>query len=178
MDPQMAKLLPIVIPLLLVAWVLRRNLRPRPLQIERMWLYPVILIVLLGTDLFESPPTTMTAIAALVAGFGLGAVAGWYRGRLTQITIDPETHAMTSQSSIWGVALIGGLFVVRFGLRDYLMQGGMADAGAAHAKLGATATLITDALLTFSVGMMGVSRLEIWMRASKMLAEAQAAKTR
>ena len=118
----------------------------------------------------------MTAIAAIVAGLALGAVVGWYRGRLTRISIDPETHAMTSQSSVWGVVLIGALFVVRFGLRDYIMQGGMEQAAGAHAKLGETATLITDGLLAFSVGMMGMARVEIWMRASKMLAEAQAAK--
>jgi hypothetical protein len=38
MDPQTAKLMPIIVPLLLVAFILRRNLRPRPLQIDRLWL--------------------------------------------------------------------------------------------------------------------------------------------
>ena len=174
MDPQTAKLMPILIPVLILALVLRRNLRPRPLQIERMWVYPVILIFLLGSALYESPPTTVLTIGFLAVGLALGALAGWYRGRLTRITIDPETHALTSQSSVWGVVLIGALIVVRYGLRIYLAPDAMSGAG--HAKLGETATMVTDALLAFTVGMMCVARLEMWLRASKMLAEAQAAK--
>ena len=123
MDPQTAKLLPILLPVLILALVLRRNLQPRPLQIERMWLYPAILIFLLGSALYESPPTTMLAIGFLAVGLVLGAAAGWYRGRLTRITIDPETHALTSQASMWGTVLVVALIVVRYGLRAYLMGG-------------------------------------------------------
>ncbi len=173
MDPQTAKLMPIIVPLLLVAFILRRNLQPRPLQIDRLWLYPVILLLAIGSALYESPPTTMIGVASLAAGLGLGVLAGWYRGRLTRITIDPETHAMTSQASIWGTVLIGGLIAVRYGLRLYLMPDAMSGA---HTKLGDTATIVTDALLAFTVGMMCTARLEMWLRARKLLAEAQAAK--
>ncbi len=176
MDPQTAKLLPVLLPVLILALVLRRNLQPRPLQIERMWIYPVILVFLLGSSLYETPPTTMLAIGFLAGGLVLGAVAGWYRGRLTRITIDPDTHALTSQASMWGTVLVVGLIVVRYGLRAYLM-GGLDMTGAKpRGGLGGTALAATDALLAFTVGMMGVSRLEMWLRASKLLAEAQAAK--
>jgi hypothetical protein len=134
----------------------------------------VILLLAIGSALYESPPTTMLGIASLVAGLALGALAGWYRGRLTRITIDPETHAMTSQASIWGTVLIGGLIAVRYGVRLYLMPDAMT--GGAHTKLGDTATIVTDGLLAFTVGMMCVARLEMWLRARKLLAEAQAAK--
>ena len=176
MDPQTAKLLPILLPVLILALVLRRNLKPRPLQIERMWIYPVVLVFLLGSSLYGNPPTTALAIGFLAGGLVLGAAAGWYRGRLTRITIDPDTHVLTSQASMWGTVLVVGLIAVRYGLRAYL-TGGMDMSGAApHGGLGGTAVAATDALLAFTVGMMGVSRLEMWMRASKLLADAQAAK--
>ncbi len=176
MDPQTAKLMPVLIPVLILVLVLRRNLRPRPLQIERMWVYPIILIFLLGSALYQSPPTTMVAIGFLAGGLLLGAVAGWYRGKLTRITIDPETHVLTSQASMWGTVLVVGLIVVRYGLRAYLMGGMDMTDPPHHGGLGGTAIAATDALLAFTVGMMGISRLEMWMRASKLLADAQAAK--
>ena len=176
MDPQTAKLLPILLPVLILGLVLRRNLQPRPLQIERMWIYPVVLVFLLGSSLYQSPPTTMVAIAFLAGGLVLGAGAGWYRGRLTRITIDPDTHVLTSQASMWGTVLVVGLIAVRYGLRAYLMGGVDMSGAAPHGGLGGTAVAATDALLAFTVGMMGVSRLEMWMRASKLLADAQAAK--
>ena len=176
MDPNTAKLLPILIPVLILVLVLRRNLQPRPLQIERMWLYPAILVFLLGSSLYESPPTTALAIGFLAGGLVLGAAAGWYRGRLTRITIDPDPHALTSQASMWGTVLVVGLIVVRYGLRAYLMGGLDMTAAPHHGGLGGTAIAATDALLAFTVGMMGTSRLEMWMRASKLLADAQAAK--
>ena len=60
--------------------------------------------------------------------------------------------------------------VIRFGLRYYL------DTHAVSGPLGAYASLGTDALLVFTVGMMSVARLEMWQRASKLLAESIAAK--
>jgi hypothetical protein len=176
MDPQTAKLLPILLPVLILGLVLRRSLKPQPLRIERMWLYPVILIFLLGSSLYQSPPTTMLAIGFLAGGLVLGAAAGWYRGRLTRITIDPDTHVLTSQASMWGTVLVVGLIVVRYGLRAYLMGGIDMSGATPHGGLGGPAIAATDALLSFTVGMMGVSRLEMWMRASKLLADAQAAK--
>ena len=170
MDSQTAKLLPALIPLVIIALVLRRNLGPRKLQVERMWLFPVLLVVAIGSEIYATPPTTLVGVGALVVALLLGAVAGWYRGRLTHITIDPMTHELTSQASVVGLVLIGVLFAVRYGLRFFL------EAGSAHAALGATAGVATDALLAFSVGMMCVTRLEMWMRASKMLADAIAAK--
>jgi len=142
MDPQTAKLLPILLPVLILALVLRRNLKPRPLQIERMWIYPVVLVFLLGSSLYGNPPTTALAI---------GFLAG-------------------------GLVLVVGLIAVRYGLRAYLMGGVDMSGAAPHGGLGGTAVAATDALLAFTVGMMGVSRLEMWMRASKLLADAQAAK--
>ena len=170
MNDQSNLLMVYLAPLLLVFLVLRRNLRARQLKVERLWVYPAILVVITVFALAPNPPTTIGAMAALVIGLLLGGGAGWYRGRLTHITVDPETHDLTSKTSPVGVVLIVGLMVVRNGLRFYL------DSHAVAGPLGAYATVATDALLTFTVGMMSVQRLEMWQRASKLLAASIAAK--
>jgi len=159
-----------IVPLLLIVFILRRAMTARQLKVERLWIYPLVLVVIAGAALAPNPPTTPTAIGALVAGLVLGGIAGWYRGRLTHISVDPETHDLTSRASPVGVMLIVALMVIRFGLRYYL------DTHAVSGPLGAYASLGTDALLVFTVGMMSVARLEMWQRASKLLAESIAAK--
>jgi hypothetical protein len=159
-----------IVPLLLIVFILRRAMTARQLKVERLWIYPVILVVLAASALAPNPPTTPAAIGALVVGLVLGGVAGWYRGRLTHITVDPETHDLTSKASPIGVILIVGLMAIRFGVRYYL------ESHTVSGPLGAYASLGTDVLLVFSVGMMSVARLEMWQRASKLLAESIAAK--
>ena len=105
-------------------------------------------------------------IAALAAGCGLG----WQRGRLMRIDINPETHEMTSQASIVGVAFIMVVMVARMGLRS-LLQG---NAGFLHVPT----AVIADGLVLLAVGMLATQRLEVWLRARKLLAQAQAAKAR
>ena len=101
-----------------------------------------------------------------LAALALGALAGWWRGRLTRIVVDPRTHALTSKTSAVGMLLILGLYVVRYGLRSMGAQG----AGALHVS----AIQVTDALMLLAVGLVCAQRLEIYLRASRLLAEARA----
>ena len=158
-----------MIPLLLVVLVMRRNLRGRRLRVERLWILPVVLALIGVLTLVAKPPTTATAIAALAGALALGAAAGWYRGRLTRITVDPGTHDLTSKASVLGVVLIVVVMAARNGLRFYL------ESHAVSGPLAAYAPIATDALLMFSVAMLGVQRLEMWQRARRLLAEAIAA---
>jgi len=75
---------------------------------------------------------------------------------------------MTASASAIGIALILVVFLVRFGMRDLLAQ------NAAQLHLPVVAAI--DAVVVLGIGMMSVQRLEMWLRASRMLAEAQAAK--
>jgi hypothetical protein len=99
-------------------------------------------------------------------------VAGWYRGRLTVITIDPETHDLTSRTSPVGVVLIAVLFAARYGIRLAFPGAGIGQPGSLQDQAGA----ITDALTLFAIAALVVQRLEMWLRCRKLLAEAQAAK--
>src|SRR5665213_3291445 len=90
-------LIPIGVAVLIVVL---RNSRPRKLNVERLWVYPAILVVMLGGSLAAAPPpVTVTGMSLLVGGFLIGALLGWQRGRFTRIEIDPATHALTARAS-------------------------------------------------------------------------------
>jgi len=151
------------------AVLILRSSRARALKIERLWIRPAILMtVLAGALYFAPPPLTLTAIAIILAALALGAALGWQRARFFRIEVHPETHALTSQPSVWGMLFILGLLVLRVGMRSVMSEGA--------SLLGVPAVVIADALVVFAVGMFVVQGIEIWIRARRLLAEAQAAK--
>jgi len=164
-----ASLATYLIPLGVVAVVLvLRNSRPRRLKIERLWLTPVIYLVLVASTLAAAPPpVTALSIAILVVSFVLGAAIGWQRGRFTQIHIHPETHDLTSRASPIGLLFIFAILVVRYAARDLLAG----NAALLHLPIVA----VTDGFLVLAIGMLTAQRLEVWLRATRILAEASAA---
>ena len=156
-------LVPIAVVMLIV---IRRNSQPRPLKIDRLWVYPVVLLVLMaGTLSAAPPPVTPVSVGLLVLGFLLGIGAGWQRGRFTQIHIHPETQELSSQSSFIGILFILAIFALRFGARDVMAQ----YASTLHIPVIA----VGDALLVLAVAMMATQRLELWLRARRMLEDAK-----
>ncbi len=163
-----ATLIPIVIAFGLV---ILRNSRARRLRIEAMWIAPVVIVALIGLALWGETARggqafTPVGIALDIAGVAVGALLGWWRARFTNITIDPVTHELTSKASPLGMVVILGILVLRTLVRSYTAQ----NAGA----LGTWGPLVADALLVMSVGLVCAQRLELFTRATRMLAEARA----
>jgi hypothetical protein len=149
-----------------VVVILLRNSRPRRLRIESLWILPAIYLVLLCATLYEAPPpVTPIAIGLLIAAFVVGAGIGWQRGRLMQIHIHPETHDMTSRASPIGLIFIFAVLVLRYAARDILA----CNAG----QLQLPILAIGDSFIVLVVAMLSVQRVEVWRRASAMLAEAR-----
>ena len=167
MNPQLVGILlplAIVVPLLIV-----RNARPRKLVIERLWIRPVIFLALMGLALAAAvPPITVDNVALMVAALLIGLGLGWLRGRTMRIEIHPETHDLTARASPIGLVFIFALLFVRYGLRGVLAD----NAGV----LGISIIAAADAFVLLAVGTMVAQGLEMWLRASRLLAEAQAAK--
>lgn len=164
-----ASLASYLVPLGVVAVIIvLRNSRPRKLKIERLWVTPAIYLILMASALAEAPPPlTPISIAILIGAFAIGAAIGWQRARFTQIHIHPETHDLTSRSSPIGILFIFAILVVRYAARDLL---------AGNAKLlHLPIVAITDGFLLLAIGMLTTQRLEVWQRASRMLAEAKGA---
>jgi hypothetical protein len=164
-----ASLASYLVPLGVVAVVIvLRNSRPRRLKIERLWVTPAIYLVLLGAALAQAPPPlTPVSIAILVGAFAIGAAIGWQRARFTQIHIHPETHDLTSRASPIGILFIFAILVAK-NAASSLLKG---DAESLHLPLLA----ITDGFFLLVIGTLSAQRLEIWQRASRILAEARAA---
>jgi hypothetical protein len=155
-----------------VVIVVLRNSRPRPLRIARLWIGPAIYIFLLASSLTAAPPeTTPLGIGLLIGGFLIGAGLGWQRARFTKIHIHPETHELSSRASPIGLIFIVGVLALRVFARSLLT-------GAQAADLHLPIIAAGDALLAMAVALLAAQRLEIWLRASRMLAEARASPAR
>jgi len=168
MDLTTGRALPYIVPLLILALILRRNLRARSLKMERLWVYPAILLLATGSAMYSEPPPGLVSLIGFAVALAAGGLIGWYRGRLTRITIDPATHEFTSQASIAGTLLIGVVFALRYGVK-------MAVTGGAALPFGGRVDVagITDGLMLLAVGMMSVQRVEMFLRCQKLLSEAR-----
>jgi hypothetical protein len=165
-DPN--KLLPLLLPVLILALIVRRGLRERRLNADRLWVLPLLLLFVAGSSLYAAPPTSAFGYAVVAISAALGAVAGWWRGRLTNIVVNPDSHELTSRTSPIGVIVIAAIYLLRYGVR-YLMQ-------ANPTAVPGGATLATDALMVLAIAMIAVQRLEMWLRAEQLLKSARAAK--
>jgi hypothetical protein len=149
-----------LIPLIVAAMVILRNSRARRLRVETLWIAPLMILLLVGLSLSQEGMPTPGRMAIDLAALGVGACLGWWRARFTNITVNPETHELTSQASPIGMLVVLGIFAVRYGVR--LFAGGNAGAN-----------IVADASLVMSVGLVCAQRLEIALRASRLLAEAR-----
>lgn len=168
---QLRTVLPYLVGVLLLvvmmAWRLRRMSQLRPLKIEWMWVTPAILAALTVVTLIPQPPQGLD-YAWLAAGLVLGGVLGWWRGKMMHISVDPETHALNTKASPGAMIFIVAIIGVRLALRGVAMG----EASTLHLSV----AVITGAFMTFAVGLFGVQRLEMALRANRLLSEARAAK--
>lgn len=155
----------IVIPLVIFAVVFglraRRMTRMRPLRVEYLWVVPALYLAIVVASFVARPPSPAAWIASAVA-LAAGAAVGWQRGRLMSIHVDPETHALNQKGSPLALLIIMAIVLVKI----VAQQEGSA--------LGFDVGVVTDAALTFALGMFAVARLEMFLRARRLLAEARA----
>jgi len=165
--PQDAGYWTYLVPLIIVGIVILRNSRARTLKIERLWISPAIIMLMAILAFSHNPPPGPIGLALDIGAVALGALLGWWRGRASTFTVDPETHVVTSRVSPFGMLLILGIF----GLR-YLLRGALSgEASVLHV----TAAEATDSFLLLAVGVVSAQRLEWWIRARKMIDAAKRA---
>jgi hypothetical protein len=158
-------LIPIVIIAIVMAFRFRSLGKSKPLRLERLWIVPAIYLALAAVMFAQMTPHDL---GWLWAGLCLaaGAALGWQRGRAMRITVNPETHALNQSSSPFALLLILGLVAVRTGLRT----AASVESEAWHLD----AILITDCLVAFALGLLSVSRLEMYLRGKRLLGQAKA----
>jgi hypothetical protein len=168
MHPQgQGEALTYLIPIAVIGLVILRNARARTLRMERLWIGPLLIVLLAGAGIAAAPPRTEAAIVVDIVALAFGAVLGWWRGRASRFTVDPETHVVTSRVSPWGMVLILAIFALRYGLRSFL--------GGGATVLHLAAADLADAFLLLALGVVCAQRIEWFIRARRMIAEARAA---
>ena len=156
-------LIPIVVFAVIFAFRWRRMSRSRPLKLGQLWVVPAIYAVVVALSLVASPPT-VTGWALFVIGAALGGVLGWYRGKTIAIHVDPETGTLRQQASPLAMLIL----LVLVGVKAAMRAGG----SAAHLDVAA----LTDALLGIALGTFTVMRVEMYLRATRLLAGAAPAR--
>lgn len=157
------------IPGTIIAVVLFFRLRSvgkaRRLRLERLWILPAFYAAIVGFVFWSAPPHGLTWLWCLVA-LGVGAGLGWWRGKLMRVDVDPATHELSQTVSPAALIFIVALIAIRSASRSMAVQ----MAGPGHAGLMAA----TDILMAFALGFIAFQRVEIFLRARRMLAEARA----
>lgn len=144
-----------------IIFMIRRNLSSRRIRAETLWVFPVILIAIAALSISQNPPHDALGVAILAVGALGGAVAGWYRGKFTRITLDAETGVLTGKGSAVGLMLILVLLVARYAIRTW---------AASHPDKSGIAVAIADAAFLAGFATLIVARLEMWLRCRKLMA--------
>lgn len=153
----------------LIGFRIWRGARARKLKIERLWIRPLVICTILGLSIVgQPPPMDVIVIAALVLTTFVGVVLGWLRGRTVRVSIDVNTHELTSQASPWGMLILLFVVVIRTGARLILRE--------AHDVAGIPVVVFIDAMTLLYAGSVVGLQLDIWKRARKLLDDALAAR--
>lgn len=150
-------LIPIVVVAVVFALRARRMTRSRPLKLGELWIVPGLYLLICAGALVGRPPT-VTGWAALASGLILGIPLGWWRGKATHIDVHPETQTLQQRTSPIGMLILLGLVVAKSAVRTQ-----------AHGL-----DWLTDGLLGLALGTLTAMRVEMYLRAQRVLVEARA----
>lgn len=154
-------LIPIVIAGTILAFRARRMTQMRPLKIERLWIVPAVYLILVAFLYIKGPPSPV-GWAICVAMLILGGAIGWQRGKLMEIHVDPDTHAINQKGSYAAIVFLVALFAVKFAAQT--------GTQALHVNV----AVLTDALAALALGLFTVTRVEMYLRAKRLLEIARA----
>ena len=147
--------------IVVMALRLRRAGQMRPLKLGSLSDVPGLSLAGAAILFAQLPPTGWVAIACGVALL-IGAAVGWQRGKMMHIHVDPETHALNQKASPAAMLFLVALIVVR-----------MLARGIIGAEGAVSPAMLTDPLIAFALGMFTVQRVEMYLRARRLLEEAR-----
>ena len=154
-----------VIPIAIIAVVFvirgRQMTRMRRLKLEHLWIVPAVYLVVVAVMFTLTPPSAKGWLVSILA-LAVGAAIGWQRGRLIGIHVDPETHTLSQRASPLAMLFIFAIVLVKMAA-----QGG---GRAMHLDV----ALVTDAALALALGNFAMTRLEMYLRGTRLLMAARA----
>jgi len=146
--------------IVVMALRMRRMGQMRPLKLENLWIVPAIYLAVAALMFVQLPPTGWVAIAT-IAALLVGAAVGWQRGKMMTIHVDPESHALNQKASPAAMLFLVALIGLRMLGRGVLGSEGVSPA------------MLTDPLIGFALGMFTLQRVEMYLRAKRLLEEAR-----
>jgi membrane protein CcdC involved in cytochrome C biogenesis len=146
---------------IVLALRMRGMSKMRPLKLGGLWIVPALYLAVAALMFAQLPPTGWVALAS-VAGLVIGAAVGWQRGKMMHIHVDPETHALNQKASPAAMFFLIALIVVRAGARAVLGE-----------SSSVSPAMLTDPLIAFALGMFTLQRVEMYLRAKRLLEEAR-----
>ena len=158
--PWLGTAIPIVVIAIVMGLRLRAMKRERRLRLETLWILPALYLVVAAVIFWTTPPSPR-GWAMAVGALAIGAGIGWQRGRLMTIRVDPETHALSQRSSPAALLILVVLVALRTGLRSAAAREG----GGWHLD----AAMLTEALVALALGMFAATRIEMFLRARRLL---------
>jgi len=156
--------IPLVIIVAVLALRIRSMSRERPLKLDQLWIVPGIYLLISVLVFWSTPPKTAMTWAACGVALAVGALLGWQRGSMMRITVDPETQTLLQKASPAAMLFILALILVRTGAREAAIFG----------QLPFDLNAVTDVLLALALGLLAVQRIEMYLRAKRLLEEARA----
>jgi len=164
-------IVPYLVPVLVVVllgWRISRATKGRPVKPGRLWVRPTIMALLMAAVLVNSPKPDLFGVGLFVLAAVAGVGVGYLLSRHQELTLDPQTGAITSKMSVVGLFLFVGVLAARIAFRTFVSGGQAPDKLAAHST---QITLYSDIALLFVFAVFSAQAWEIWRRTRPLLAE-------
>lgn len=156
-----ATLLPFAVIAVVLALRLRSMGRERPLKLDTLWVIPAIYVLVASSMLMTLTPPPL-GWGLMLAGLAVGAALGWHRGKLIRIERNCKTGELRQKASPVAMLLLVAIIILKLGARAIF-----GETAAEHPS--SSAVLLTDAFLGFVLGLLSATRLEIYLRARRLL---------
>lgn len=148
-----------ILAIVIVGFIAIRQFREKRMRVSRLWVMPALTLLFTYTgiqgDLFD----TAFSPTIIGAAFVIGLVIGGIRGAATKLTVDAARQSVTVKGTYVSVALWLALLGVK-GVADFVL----AASGKSETYAGVATTLVTAALLSFSLGAVIATRVYFYWR--------------
>jgi membrane protein CcdC involved in cytochrome C biogenesis len=141
----------------------RRMRQMRPLRLEWLWVVPALYLVVVAGLFLRGLPSAIGWLGC-IAALAVGAVLGWHRGKAMEIHVNPETHALNQRGSLVALLFLVGLIAVKMIAQT--------EGSALHMNV----VLLTQMLGALALGMFVTMRIEMYLRARRLLEAARTAR--
>jgi hypothetical protein len=148
-----------ILAIIIVGYIAVRQFREKRMRVSRLWVLPALALLFSYTGIQADLFDTAFSPAIIGAAFVIGLLVGGLRGAATKLTVDTTKQAVTVKGTLVSVALWLALLAAK-GVADSVL----AASGSADTVAGVAATLVTAALLSFSLGAVIATRVYYYWR--------------